>query len=357
MGGIEKYLINIYRNIDKEKFEIKFLAFKGSKPCFYEEIKNDLIYITHRNKNYIKFLKDLKDVYIKNNFDIIHYNLMDFSCFERIIIAKKYTKSKLILHSHIADSKIISKKTAFLSKIGELILKKEDIYYKTACSKTAGQDMFKNFKKNNFEIFNNGIEVKNHLYNKESRKIIRKNIGINDDEILIGNVGRFVYQKNHEKLIDIFIKINEINNKTKLLCIGKGPEKEKIIKRLKQKNLLRQVIFLEDISNINDYMSAMDVFLFPSRFEGLGIVLLESQASGLKSVITDTLPQEVELTPNIIRISLNEDSEKWAKVTLENISKKRLIEESCLETFNIENTVKKVEEFYKAVMNDVENKK
>lgn len=345
LGGIEKFLIDMYRNIDRERFEIKFLVFSDGKPCFYDEIKDNVIYITSRAKNYIKFINEMKNVLKSEEFDYIHFNLMEFSCFERIILAQKYSNAKIILHSHIADNRLYSFKTKILNKLGEIKILKKENYIKLACSRDAGNDMFKKFKNKNFSVINNGIDLQKFVFSNEKRHIIREELSIGENELLIGHVGRFVEQKNHEYLIEIFKEVKKINKTAKLLLIGKGPLKEKIKEKCAKLELLDSIIFLEDIYNVNDYMSAMDAFVFPSLFEGLGIVLIEAQTSGLNCYITDSLPIEVNVTNKIKRISLKESPQKWAKIIKKSLERNQKINKELIE-FDIKETTKKIMEVY-----------
>ena len=353
LGGIEKYLINIHRNIDFDKFQIDYLVFKGENVCFYNEIskKSKIYSITHRNKNYIKFLKELKKFLKETSYDYIHFNLMEFSCFERIIYARKYTKSKIILHSHIANHQMPNLKTKILNEIGKFLIKRKDIYIKAACSKEAGIYMFKDFKNKKFTILNNGIDIDEFKFNQANRNEIRKKLQI-DNSLVIGNIGRLVYQKNHTFLLDIFSEILKLKKDAILLIIGKGELRNKLEEKASKLNITKKIIYIENTNKVNEYLSAMDVFLFPSLFEGLGIVLIEAQASGLKCFITDSLPDVINVTKNIERISLDKSAKEWAKeiVNIENCNKneERLLVNKELKKseFDVKNSVKILEKFY-----------
>lgn len=346
LGGIEKFLIDIYRNLDHNKFDMKFLVFdNGNKPCFYDEIKNDVIFITPRNKNYLKFIKELTSIYINGDFDYIHFNLMEFSCFERIIMAQKYSNAKLILHSHIADNRLYSMKTRILNAIGKRKILKKEKYIKLACSIDAGNDMFKDFKNKEFEVINNGINIEQFIYDEAKRKKIRRQLMVNDKMTIIGHVGRFVEQKNHTFLIEIFYEYTKLNANSKLLLIGKGPLKKIIIEKSKKLGIEDKIIFLEDVYNVNEYMSAMDIFLFPSLFEGLGIVLIEAQVNGLNCYATDTLPSEIEITKKLKKISLNNTPIDWAR-KLENSTDRNLEKSIRVLEFDIKSTTKKLMDIY-----------
>ena len=140
LGGVCSYLMNIYRNINREKFDVKFLVLGDTKIYNYEEVKDDIIYVTPRNSNYIKFLKEMKKIYKNGNFDYIHCHLWSFACFEHILLANKYSNAKVILHSHVAtlNLKSFSYKTVLLNKIGKkLVYRNKKKYIFSGCSELA----------------------------------------------------------------------------------------------------------------------------------------------------------------------------------------------------------------------------
>ena len=361
IGGIEKYLINVYRKIDKSKFDIKFLIFNDEIPCFYDEIKDDIIYITSRRESYTLFRKELKAIFVNNDFDIVHLNYVDFSCFEPAIYAKKYSKAKIILHSHIALFKIPSIKTKILNIIGKYILIKNDaLFYKVGCSNLANEYMFKEFKNNDAIVLNNGIDVDEFRFSEKSRIKYRKELCIEDNVVLLGNIGRIVYQKNQKYLIDVLYSLKEKNKETKykLLIIGKGPLKEEIINYSKDKNVFDDIIFRQDINNIYDYMCAMDIFVFPSNFEGLGIVLIEAQASGLKCITSKGLvPEEANLTGYVQYEDLS-NLDGWVDYIISNSNFERYDKISDIkETYDINNSVNYLQNFYDSILKGDNNER
>lgn len=361
IGGIEKYLINIYRKIDKRKYDIKFLIFNDEIPCFYDEIKNDIIYITSRRKNYSLFKRELKDIFLNNDFDIVHLNYVDFSCFEPAIYAKKYSNAKIILHSHIALFKIPSIKTKILNKIGKYILiKNDDSFYKVGCSKLANEYMFKDFKNNKAIVLNNGIDVDEFKFSEKSRVSYREKLCLEDDTVLLGNVGRMVYQKNQKYLIDILCRLKEKNKKRKykLLIIGNGPLKDEIIKYSKYKNVFEDIIFKQDINNIYDYMSAMDLFVFPSNFEGLAIVLIEAQASGLKCITSKGLVSEEANLTGFVQYEDLANLDGWVDYIISNSNFERYDKiPDIKKLYDINTSVNYLQKFYDSILKDENNEK
>lgn len=354
LGGIETYLISLYRNINKKIFNLKFLIFKDSVPCFYEEIKNDIIYIESRKSNYFLFKKELKELYKKYHFDIIHFNLMSFSFYEPIEIALKYSNANLILHSHVAGNKKDSFKTNILSFIGKKIVLREKFcnrYVFFGCSQKAINDLFRNYSsltKQNSYVVNNGIDIEKFMFNLEQRKKIRKKIGLKENDILIGHVGRFTYAKNHKKILSIFNALSKKNNKYKLLLIGDGELKDKIVQLISKYQLNDRVIVLSNISDVYNYLSAMDLFVFPSIYEGLGIAIIEAETAGLHCFISNNIPNEVDLTSKIHRCNISDDDDIWVKKIekyIETIND-RTIEYSKIKQFDLKESINFIEKIY-----------
>lgn len=159
-----------------------------------------------------------------------------------------------------------------------------------------------------FKVIYNAIDFNKFKYNKQTRERIRKKLDL-ENKIVLGNVGNFIYQKNHTFLIDVFKKLLKKNEKYHLLLIGKGDNLEKIKKIIDKNNFTQHVTFLGVVNNVEEILQAMDVFLLPSKFEGLPFAALEAQASGVSTIISDTITDEVVITDNITRIPLNK--ERW----------------------------------------------
>lgn len=354
LGGIETYLINLYRQINKDLFNLKFLVFKGTVPCFYEEIKDNLVYITPRNNDYVLFNKELKEVLQQNNFDIIHFNLMSFSFYEPIIQALRYSNCKLILHSHVSGNIKNTFKTTIISYFGKkLILRKKYCkrYVFFGCSRDAINDLFGNYYYlNNCSnyVVNNGINVEKFLFSAENRKKIRTKLNLKNTDILIGHVGRFTYAKNHKKILSIFNNLYKKNNNCKLLLIGDGELKDNIVKLISNYKLKDRVIILSNISDVNNYLSAMDLFVFPSIYEGLGIAIIEAETAGLHCFISNNIPNEVDLTSKIHRCNISDDDDIWVKKIEKYINtiNDRTIEYSKIKQFDLKESINFIEKIY-----------
>ena len=226
--------------------------------------------------------------------------------------AKKYGIKVRIVHSHqnkAADVFLHAVRNIPLIRIG---LRYANTYF--ACSKLAGDYLF---KKKKYHLINNAIDAKRFKYDPKVRKQMRKELGISDDCFLIGNVGRLCRQKNQRFLIDVFSLVCEKVD-SKLLIIGDGELKKELETHIKELNLEDKVIMHAPVNNVEDYYQAMDMFVLPSLYEGLGIVNIEAQACGLKTIVSDKVPEIAKISDLLSFVKLNASEQEWADVILKN---------------------------------------
>src|SRR5699024_4968730 len=200
-----------------------------------------------------------------------------------------------------------------------------------------------------YRLVNNAINLEDYNYDYKNRIQTRKKLSIGSDEIVIGNVGRFVNSKNHEFILEIFNELVKKDPKYKLLLIGDGPLVDKIKSQIKDYNLEKKVILTGVQSDIPSYLNAMDIFLFPSLYEGLGMALIEAQATGLKCVTSlNAVPQEVDITGLVDFVSLEKTAEKWADkiIKITYYSRQDYSNEVKKAGYSIDQTVNRLEEFY-----------
>lgn len=200
------------------------------------------------------------------------------------------------------------------------------------------------FNIDNVIVLKNGIDFDRFKNVKESKEEIRRSIGIPEDAYLVGHVGRFHYQKNHELLIKAFADVTKKKDNAYLLLIGSGNLENEVKKQIEELGLTKKVVILSHRKDIPRLMKSMDVFLFPSRYEGLGIVLIEAQISGLPCVISNTLPHEAYQDKNITELALDAPIEDWSKAVISpigNIDKWGNIDE-----YDMRKVIKKLESYY-----------
>jgi glycosyltransferase EpsF len=188
------------------------------------------------------------------------------------------------------------------------------------CSELAGRWLFgnKEYDKGNVYLLNNAIDLDKFKYDEKIRKEVRKELNIKDDTLVIGHIGRFVAQKNHTFLIDIFNEIHKNNNDSILLLAGQGPKENEIKEKVKTLNLEKNVVFLGQRNDANRLYQAFDVFLLPSLYEGLPVVGVEAQASGLLCILSESMTQETKVLDTTTFISLEESAKEWSTKLLDN---------------------------------------
>ncbi len=325
-GGVESVIMNYYRNIDRTKIQFDFLC-NTKNVAYEEEIKQlggNIYHITARSKNKKAYKNDMKDFFEKNskNYNTIWVNVCSLANIDYLKYAKKYGIKYRIIHSHNSKN-MDSKLREILHKINRLYIKK----YATdfwACGIEAGQWFYnkKILNSNKYLNINNAIEYEKFKFDDEVRKIYRKKFNI-ENKLAFGNVGRLHFQKNQSFLIDIFYEIQKSKPDSILLLVGQGEDYEKLKEKVKKLNILNKVKFLGVRNDVNKIMQAMDVFIFPSVFEGLGLVLVEAQASNLLVYASkDVIPKNVKINEDRFEfISLSEKPIKWSNKIIEDLEK------------------------------------
>lgn len=345
-AGVETFIMNVYRNIDRTKVQFDFLVHSQKKEFYDDEIEKmggKIYRLTYKDdKNFGKYIKDLNKFFSEHKeYKIVHGHMQSMMPVY-LKIAKKYNVKTRIGHSH-NNSYEKSIKGFILHILSRNSKKYANV--KFACSADSGKYLFG--KKSKVEVINNGIEINNFKFDKIKRNQIREELKLNDDDILIGNVGRMEKQKNQLFLIEVFKKLYEKNDKYKLLIIGEGKLETKIKNKISKYQLENVTYIKKRIKNVNEYMMAMDIFALPSLYEGLGIVLIEGQASGLKCFTTlDTVAKETNLTNNIKYLKL--DKNIWINTILNTdvkYDRTKNMEDICKE-FDIRNVAKKLENLY-----------
>lgn len=328
LGGIETYLKNYYDNIDNNKLQFDFINMY-EEICFqkYYKTKGSKVFkILSYRKNPIKYIKTLKEILIKEKYDILHFN-MNSAVFLQPLIAAKLAKTKVIIaHSHNSYSDKGIVKDILHNLMRRFIPFFANTFF--ACSDYAGKWFFNNkiIKKDNYFIIKNGIDTNKFKFNIDIRNKKRKELNIKDTDIVIGHVGRFNKQKNHKYLIEIFKKAYFKNKNLKLFLVGEGPLKDEVKKIIIENNLEDAVIILGKRSDANELYQAFDGFLLPSIYEGLPLVGVEAQISGCKCILSDSITKEIKIKEDTKFLSLK-NMELWEKEILKinnNVNKREL---------------------------------
>lgn len=315
-AGIETLLMNIYRKIDRNKIQFDFLVHSESKGHYDDEIIDlgGKIYCLNKLVPFrtYKYKKDLKDFFCAHKeYQIVHSHLNTFSKYV-VKAAKDVGVPVKIAHSHISFPGYSLKS---FYKLTSRININRYADYKFACSEEAARWVFGTSDK--VKIFPNAIDSATFKFDLDVRQRVREELGADLDTLIIGNVGRLTDQKNHSFLIDIFSYVNKKNSNSMLVLLGEGELESFIRNKSEELNISDNIKLLGVRHNVNDYLHAMDVFLFPSKFEGLGIVAIEAQASGLKTLASTKVPKETNVTPLIEYLSLDDSISIWGDRVLD----------------------------------------
>ncbi|WP_196594223.1 glycosyltransferase family 1 protein [Pectinatus sottacetonis] len=357
-GGVEAVIMNYYRNIDRNKIQFDFIIDGYEKSLLDDEIESlggKVYKVEPYSKNIFKYIYQIYRIIKENNYQIIHSNMNTLSVFS--LFAAWLAGAKIrIIHNH--STAVKSEKMRSLLKY---ILRPFNTIFANkylACSRVAGKWMFgqKAVKTGKIKIINNAINIDKFIYNENLRQQLRKELDIKEDTLVIGHVGRFMYQKNHDFLIEVFNKIYEQDNNSILLLIGDGPLKQTIKNKIEKYGLGNSVKFLGVRKDVNKLYNVMDIFLFPSHYEGLGMVGVEAQINGLHCLVADNIPSEIKISDKIKFLPIS-DSNLWASeiLKIELQADNRKIDLSVAKTrFDIAEESKSYENFIKcgATSND-----
>lgn len=313
-AGVQTFLMSLYRRIDRNIVQFDFLVHYETPQFFDDEIEQlggHVYRLTFREDyDLFKYLKDL-DIFFERHpeYKVVHGHMHSLGAIY-LYYAKKHGIQSRIAHSHTNNTQNDKKK---ILKLLMNRLYAKDATELFACSSNAGEYMFGD---KSFRVINNAIDSNHFSFSRQKRETKRKELGI-DHRFVIGSVGRFELQKNQKFAVEVFEAFQKKHQNSVLLLIGSGSMEQEIRNLVISKGLKDSVMFLGNRRDVAELYQAMDVFLMPSLFEGLGIVAVEAQAAGTPVVCTDTLPKEIDVSPLIHRVSLNEREEVWATRIIE----------------------------------------
>jgi glycosyltransferase involved in cell wall biosynthesis len=351
-GGAETLIMNLYRNIDRSKVQFDFLTCREG--VFDREIL-ELGGIVHRipyitEVGHFKYIKALNQFFSKHTYyHIVHSHMNQMSGIV-LTAAKKSNIPVRIAHSHSTRSGggILAK--IYRNYAGALIRGSATNYL--ACSTDAAKWLF-GASKQDIPIINNGIEIEKFIYSNEVRKNVRNELEINTDTLVIGHVGRFTFEKNHDFLIQVFSELIKIKQNTFLLLVGDGQYKTYIERKIKDSNLLNKVKFLGVRDDVNRILQAVDLFLFPSIYEGLPVTLIEAQGAGLPCIISDSITKEVDLGVGLINYLNIDDVQSWVEKIQElehETSRFISVTKISEKGYNVRDTAERILQIYSAIM-------
>ncbi len=344
-GGLETMLMNYYRHIDREKVQFDFLEHRYTHAAYDDEIEalGGRIYRLPRLVPWSKTYHNALSAFLIEHpeYKIIHVHQ---DCLSSVILkaAQCYGIPVRIAHSHTSN---LSKNIKFPIK---LWYKRSIPRYATnlfACGSKAGNWMFGDAP---YRILNNAVDTAEYIYNPAKRRVVRNSLGLTD-EYTIGHVGRFNPLKNHSFLLEVFAALVRREPNAVLLLVGGGADMEKTRLKAEALGLAHKVRFLGVRSDVSDLMQAMDVFVFPSLYEGLPVTIVEAQAAGLPCLISDRVPLECVITNGLVSVvPLTDSTDAWAMAILKTNKIERIDRHAEIANhgFDIATEAVKLQEFY-----------
>lgn len=353
MGGIESFIMSYYKRFDRTKIHFDFLCNTHEKIAYEDDLQklgSKIFKVSMRSKHPIKYHKEINHFFKKHAsaYDCVWVNVNSLANIDYLKLAKKYGIKRRIIHSHNSQN--------MDGKLRELLHfyhKKRITDFATdfwACSPLAAKWFYEDNLLPQVEIIKNAIDLKRVKFDKQKRVKIREKYNL-ENNLVIGNVGRLHFQKNQVFALDLLKNLIKENPNIKMVFVGNGPDKEELVKKVNNLNLGKHVIFAGIQKDISGWLSTFDLFLFPSKFEGLPIAGLEAQGNGLPIVASENaIPKEAALNDNLAILSLEDNTEKWCDAILKYSNLSRI------NSKKIENNFKKFGYEINAAVPILENK-
>ena len=318
-GGIESFLFNMYSRLDLEKIEIDIAAAELRESVFTDSLREKGVHffeLSGSQRNFPANHRLFRALLKRRHYDVLHLNVFHGFSLAYLKIARECGVPVRIAHSHnTALRRSVTKPLKLLLHCAARRRYAPCATELWACSKAAADFLFPKrlLAQNGFRFIPNGIDVERFRYDPEGRAAVRKELGIGGGTFLVGNVGRLCYQKNQMFLLNVFSELVKKRPESRLLLVGEGEDKKRLQARCASLGIAEKVIFYGTTDHVERLLWAMDVFVFPSRFEGLSVAAVEAQAAGLPVLCADTLAPETCLTNACRRLPLRSGAAAWAE--------------------------------------------
>jgi len=343
-NGITNVIMNYGMRIGKDKFELTIIAGNPVESIYEYKLKQEgikIVKLPPKKKNPLSYYREMWKE-LKNNYQIVHIHCNSATNVVELMMAKLVGIKVRIIHSHN-----VTCDHALIHQIFQPILKR--LYtHGFACSDAAGKWMFGDSP---YEVLPNAFETEKFAFDESSRNTVRKSLNITD-KFVIGDVARFNDQKNHEYLLQIFEEVASKRDNAVLLLVGNGPNLDKIKQKIEEHPYRDRIIYYGITDNVTELYCAMDAFVLPTKYEGLGIVFVEAQINGLPVITSDRVPREVDIVGNTQFLPLEKNPEKWAKQILDvptNFNRKAFYEQNvdAISAYDIKKAVHRLEDYYR----------
>mgnify|MGYP001625273490 CR=1 FL=1 len=354
-AGIESFIMNMYRNIDREKVQFDFMVMRDEKEYYDDEIEKlggKKYTISKESKNIlVRILKESKSLYtfLKSHpYEIVHIHYTTPLRAFYALAAKKAGVKVIVYHSHSAE---VSGKN-FLKRSLYSILRKCIENWATdyfACSEVAAEWMFppKLISDGKAKVVYNGIDVNRFRFSESNRTALRNELGLSNEFVII-HTGRFLEQKNHKFVLEVFKKVKMKQADAKLLLLGTGNSFDEVKNYACELNISDSVHFLGVHADVERYLSAADCYIMPSLYEGLPVAAVEAECSGLPCYLSTNITKEVALTDVVKFMDLSQSAEEWADEILScrSIIRKDKSEMVAQKGYDVHKAAKKLQDFY-----------
>lgn len=349
-GGVEAVIMNYYRHIDRSKIQFDFVVDGYEKTILDDEIESlggKVYHIEPYKKNIFRYMSQIYHIVHDNHYDIVHSNMNTLSVFS-LFPAWLAGAHQRILHNHstaVRSEGMRSVLKMILRPFAPLFANR----YAT-CSRLAGNWMYgkRMMESGKVTIINNAVDLEEYAFSQELREKYRQELNIPADAFVVGHVGRFMYQKNHAFLLDVFREVIRQNPKAILVLVGEGELRPEIERKVASYDLTDKVRFLGLRKDVKKLYNCMDVFVLPSWYEGLPVVSVEAQANGLPSIFSDQVTKESALTTSASFLSLTNGIVNWASYILQlhNCRNKNALIELRESGFDIKERANFLEKWY-----------
>lgn len=311
-GGVDSLILNVLSEKPNDEYHIDLMIFDDSKNDWQEKFENYgckvIVNQRARKLGTIKAIKNYKKIFREGGYNIIHSHI-GFGSVLPVLACVGLKNVMIAVHAHFDDYP----DSPIIQKLGHIVFKVFPCK-KLACSNGAGKALYG--EKASFTFVKNGIDSERFSYDEKIREEVRREFNLSSSCFLVGMVGRMDYQKNHDFLLDIFKEIHNLEPNSKLMLVGDGKLHSEIVDKANKLGILNNIIFTGIRGDVYRLLQGMDVFIMPTRFEGLSLALLEVECSGLPCLTTDVVPREVKVDDDFEFLSLSDSAKRWAEDAL-----------------------------------------